>query len=274
MPLRGLVRSSLLGLAGFVLALGLIACGDDDEEPSGGADATAPAGARATGTASGASGGGTPTAEGNRIAREAMLVEADLPGTGWVVTQTDEFSGSLLDADPSEFSDSPACNAYLERVQDAAMRAEEARVGRASKSFTKTDSLLGTSVDVEVAVYEDDDVASDLVSDAKDAFDSDDFETCFSDVVKDTGAEIPKEVEFELDTADPRIDAPKGGVAQAFEVGFSAAGMTFELHAELYAWADDNATAFVSIFGDPDVVTAELVEAVVGKTEERLSAAQ
>jgi hypothetical protein len=129
-------------------------------------------------------------------------------------------------------------------------------------------------VDVEVGVYEDDDVASDLISEAKDAFASDDFEECFREIIKGEGGEIPEDVTFELESADPLVDAPHDGVAQGFELGLSAAGMTFSLRAELYGWADGNATAFVSIFGEPDSVTEEVVSAAVNKTEEKLSDAQ
>lgn len=284
-------RPFVLGVLSLTLALGIIACGGDDEEPSGdGADATAtastdatataPAGTAttapdATGTTSAGGSGGATTGEGNRIAQEAMIVEADLPGAGWVVTATDEFGGSLLDVQENdEFADIPACNAYTEQVMEPAVRAEESRVGRAAKAFTQSGALLGTSVNVEVSVYEDGDVPGDLISAAKDAFNSSEFEECFREIFQISRAEIPEDVQFELVIADPLTSAPNDGVAEAFDLEFSAAGIAFAFHAEMYAWADGDTTAFVNVLGDPGSVTSELVEAAVGKTDEKLSAAQ
>lgn len=273
-----------------MLAIGLIACGGDDEDPADGADSTATAAgttaagtsAAATGTAvatgtaggGGSTGGGESTEEGDAIAHEAMIVESDLPGIGWTVLSTDEFGSSLLDVEDDSFADTPACNAYVGRVESAAREAEEQRIGRASKSFSKTDDLLGTSVDIEINVYENGDAARDLIAEAKGAFESSEFEDCFREVIAESGGDIPEEVEFEIATSDARIEAPNDGVSQAFDIELAAAGMTFSMHAELYAWADGEATAFISIFGDPTAVTTELVEAAVGKTDDKLSDAQ
>ncbi len=290
-PLRRLSRSLLLIVASLTLAIGLIACGGDDEEeadPTATAAGTTAAGtgtrtaaatsttpaASATTTASSGGGGGESTEEGDAVAHAAMISEADLPGTGWTVLSTDEFGGSLLDVGDDSLGDTPACTAYYGRVESAAVAAEEARIGRAAKSFSKTADLLGTSVDIEVAVYDDADAAGDLIAEAKGAFESSEFEDCFREVISESGGEIPEEVEFEITTSDARVEAPHDGIAQAFDVKLNAAGMSFGLHAELYAWADREATAFVSVFGDPEELTIELVEAAVEKTEQKLSDAQ
>lgn len=290
-PLRRLSRSLLIIVASLTLAIGLIACGGDDEEeaaPTATAAGTTAAGTgtrtaatstagAATATApasSGDEGNGESTEEGDAIAHAAMISEADLPGAGWAVLSTDEFGGSLLDVEGDSLGDTPACTAYYGRVEGAAVAAEEARIGRAAKSFSKTDDLLGTSVDIEVAVYDDADAAGDLIAEAKGAFESSEFEDCFREVIADSGGDIPEEVEFEISTSDARVAAPHDGIAQAFDVKLNAAGISFALHAELYAWADGEATAFVSVFGDPESLTTELVEAAVGKTEQKLSDAQ
>jgi hypothetical protein len=276
------VRPFVFALATVTLAFALLACGgDDDDSPGDGGDATSAAGTgtaapNATSTApSGGAGGSVDTADGDRIAHEAMISETDLPGTGWTVVATDEFGSSLLEVEEDdEFRDIPACNSYVARIEGAAQEAEAARAGRASKSFSRTDSFFGSSVDVEVNVYDDPSVADNLINEAEGAFASTEFEECFQAVFSESSGEIPEEVEFSLEVVDPLRGAPNGGVAQAFNMELSSAGVSFSLHAELYAWSNGNATAFVSIFGDPESVTIELVDAAVGKTDEKLSDAQ
>jgi hypothetical protein len=271
----------------LALAFALVACSGSDDEDSGDTGTSTAAAGTATSAATSAAsatattaGNGSDsndsggTADGDATAHNAMISEDDLPGGGWTVISTDEFGDSLLDADDSDLSDLPSCKSYVDKINQAAEKANQSRTGRASKSFEKTDALLGASVDVEVAVYKDSKSASDLVSEAKSAFGSNDFEDCFRDVIKGSEGEVPEDVQFNLETSNPATSAPHDGVAQAFELELSAAGQTFSLHAELYAWADDKATAFVTVFGTPDTVDADLVKAAVGKVSDKVSAAQ
>ncbi|MGE0227206.1 MAG: hypothetical protein AB7I38_01785 [Dehalococcoidia bacterium] len=295
-------RASRAGvlLAVLVFGVALVACGGgDDEEGSsdatstptasggtGGATASATTTGGSTATATRTAGAATPAAtsssgganlgteQGNRIATAAMLVESDLPGTGWTVISTDDFEGSLLSAEDTELANTPACSAYVKKVTDAAKKAEAARVGRAARGFQEAGAFFGTSIDVEVTVFKDSGTASSLVSEAKGAFGSADFEDCFREVLKGSEGDIPEEVEFELKAGKPLTSAPHNGVAQAFDVSLSSAGISFALHAELYAWADKNAVAFVSIFGAPEEIKEDAVKAAVAKTDQKLSAAQ
>lgn len=275
-------------LAVLVLGVGLIACGGGDDEDSGSSDATstpaaggtsgsATAGAATSTTTGSSSGSGSGTTvgteKGNQIANAAMLVVADLPGTGWSVTATDDFEGSLLDAEDNELTNIPACSGYVKKVTDAAKKAREARVGRASRNFDQQ-GVFGTSIDVEVAVYKDSKTPSTLISEAKGAFGSTDFENCFREVIKGSGGEIPAEAKFELKTGKPLASVPHSGVAQAYDITLSLAGVSFSMHTELYAWADKNATAFVTIIGSPDEIKADVVKAAVTKTDEKLTKAQ
>lgn len=284
------VRAGLLILATAVLGFGLIACGGGDDEedaPSPEATSTAAAsggsssnsgGATATTASSGSSSGGGATVgteKGNQIATAAMLVTGDLPGTGWQETSRDDFGASLLDTDEDDLSDTPACNAYVKAMTDAVKKAEEAQVGRAARGFQQEgDQFFGLSVDADVTVYKDSKTSAALITAAKGAFGSRDFENCFREVIKGAGGDIPEEVKFELKAATPLTSVPNNGVAQAYDVSLSSAGITFELHAELYAWSEKNAVAFVSFFGDPKNVKAAVVKAAVSKTDERLSKAQ
>jgi hypothetical protein len=289
--MKRLSRPGLLMLAVLVLGVGLVACGGgDDEEDSGGSDATSTAAASGgsssggstataaatTATGGSSSGGGATvgTEKGNQIANDAMLVVADLPGSGWAMTATDQFDGSLLDAEDSELTDTPACAPYVKKITNAAKAAEAARVGRAARGFQQPNSLFGMSLDVEVAVFKDSKTPSTLISEAKGAFGSADFENCFREILKGSEGDIPEDVKFELKSSKPLASVPNNGVAQAFDVTLSSAGVSFQLHAELYAWANKNATAFVTIFGSPEEVKADVVKAAVSKTEEKLSKAQ
>lgn len=276
-------RGGVALLAILVLGVGLVACGGDDEESS--SDSTSTPAATSTGggaaaTATSASGGnstsGTPVAteKGTQIANAAMLVVADLPGTTWRQTATDEFGGSLLDTQDSDLEQTPACNAYVKKITDAAKKAQESLIGRASRSFQQEGDLFGVSIDAEVGVYKDSKVATALISEAKGAFGSKDFENCFREVIKGNEGEIPDEVKFDLKAGKAATSAPHGGVAQAFDISLSSAGVNFTLHAELYAWADKNATALITVFGSPEEIKAEVVKAAVEKTDQKLSKAQ
>jgi hypothetical protein len=288
---------ALTGVA--VLSLGLLACGGGDDEDSsggsnGGSTSTAAAGtgtaaagngggstavagtstaAGGTGTPAAADGGNTDTSRADEIAHAALITEQDLPGTGWTVHSTDEFGSSVLGIE--EEGSPEVCSAYNERIRNAAQQSEAARIGRAAKSFSASDaSFAPPSVDIEINVYEDDDIPADLISEAKSALDSDDFQTCFEELIKGDEGDIPEDVTYEFESVDPHTDAPHDGVAEAYNIKFSFAGIETSFHAELYAWADGNATAFVSLFGEPDSITAELAEAAVGKTADKLSDAQ
>ncbi len=277
-------RPVLLLLGVLLLALGLVACGGDDEDSgdsgttsSTGTTAAAPAGssiAGASGTSASGASSNVGTDQGNSIAHAAMISEQDLPGTGWTVVTTDEFGGSLLDADQSELATTKACESYVQRVTKAAEKANQSRIGRASKSFQKTGALLGATVDVEVTVYKESKTAGELISEAKGAFSSNDFESCFREIVKGSEGEIPAELQLDIKSAKAAAQAPHSGIAQAYDLEFASAGIKLSLHTEVYAWADGNATAFVTIFGTPDTISADVVKAAVSKTDDKLSKAK
>jgi hypothetical protein len=282
-------RSTFLLMGLLILAIALVACGGGDDEDSGdtatstntpaagGATSQGTAAASATATTAGSGGDSASsagTADGNKVAHDAMIQASDLPGTGWSETSTDEFTGSILDVDESDLGNTPACNTYVEKLRKAAQAAEAARIGRASKSFEKSDALLGASIDVEVGVYKNSDVVNSFVSEAKSALGSNAFDNCFRDAIKSSEGDVPEEVLFNLKTVNPSTGAPHNGVAKAFDLELSAAGQKFSLHAELYAWADNKATAFVSIFGTPDSINADLVKAAVNKTASKVGDAQ
>lgn len=288
-------RSMLLLLGTLVAAFALVACGGDDDKDSGddtgsasatstaaassatsSAGATRATGTSAAGTSTATSGGSssTDTAKGDSTAHAALITEQDLPGTGWTVLSTDEFAGSFLDVEDPELVQAKACDSYVKKVTDAAKKADASRIGRASKSFQKTDALLGASIDIEVAVYKESKVASDLIADAKGAFNSREFEDCFREIIKGSGGEIPADLQFDLKSVKPMTDAPHNGVAQAFDLEMSSAGVKFMLHTEVYAWADKNAIASVTVFGTSDSLNADLVKAAVSKTADKVSKAQ
>jgi hypothetical protein len=272
----------------LVLATALIACGGSDDDDGDAATSTntpvsssatsqATTAASATATTAGSgSGDGSEvgTAQGNTIAHNAMIATTDLPGTGWSEISTDEFGESLLDVDESDLGDSPACKTYVEKVQKVAQSAEQARIGRASKTFEKSDALLGASLEVEVNVYQNSKVVNDFLGQAKDAFGASDFDNCFREGLKSNTGDIPEDVQFDLKSVSPATSAPHGGIAKAFDLELSAAGQKFSLHAELYAWGDNKATAFVSIFGTPDSVDPDVIKTAVSKTADKVSDAQ
>ena len=292
--MKHLSRSGALLLAVLVVGAVLVACGGGDDKDSK-SEATATVTATASGSSSSSSGSGAASAtaaststtgttaggssdlgteKGRQVANAAMLVVADLPGQGWSQTSADDFGGSILDAPDSDVAQTPACSNYVKKITDAAKKAEAARVGRAARSFQQEGALFGMSVDVEVSVFKDSKVPASLISDAKGAIGSADFENCFREILKSSGDGIPSDTKFELKSAKPLASAPNNGISQAYDLSISSSGISFSMHAELYGWANKNASALVTIFGTPDDLKPEAVKAAIAKTDEKLSKAQ
>jgi hypothetical protein len=255
-------------MAVSAFALGMLACGGGDNDQGNGDE-----GVRATATAPVETAvSSTPSANAERIAQAAMISVTDLPGTGWQVAAIDDYSGALLDGDGSEFADSPACLAYFEAVTAAAESAQTAVSGRASRSFTKADSVLGASVYVDVTVYQDDETPRTIVDEAERAFSADGFDSCFEEVFSQLGGGR-EGARFSTELVDSAVDAPADGIAEAVEMTVSG-GVSYTMRAEIYAWADDETFAFVTVMGSPESITSELVTPVVNKTAGKLSAGQ
>ncbi|MDP2328005.1 MAG: hypothetical protein Q8M79_07945, partial [Dehalococcoidia bacterium] len=87
-------------------------------------------------------------ARASEAAHAALMGLADLPGSGWTVTATDDFQ-------PSPPSDVESCGASEAREAEIDARYEPGRIARANVTFVQpaADAFLPTTAEVEVRVY-------------------------------------------------------------------------------------------------------------------------
>jgi hypothetical protein len=257
---RWLVLTAALGVLAFGAGL-LAACGgddDDDTADNGEATATTSSGDKLT----------YDPAKADQIAHSAILVETDLPGTGWKVIGTDAFS------DGDEFGDdnaSAACKAINETVREASDASEAVRAGRAQKEFEREGDLFESNVEVEVNIFENAKTPENSLKVFKDALESDDFETCFKDLIGEGASGIPG-VKIEAKAVTPLSPTPNGGAARALEVQIKAVAVTAVVHLEYHIWRDGNAGITLSLNGPKADITAAAVRQVLEKTQTKLRA--
>lgn len=276
-PMALVSAALLLVLAASALA----ACGDDDDnsaatatgEGGGGATATK-SGASATATKAGGGGGGGNVnfdpAKADAIAHAAMLVESDLPGTGWKVTSTDSFS------DDDTFGDSNTTSAACKKIDDEVSKvtkdAAAARAGRAEKAFSQQGTLFETSIDVTVNIFKDAKTPDDTLKVFKGAIEGDDFDQCFKDLVEEGAAGQVEGVKIEAKAVDTLASPPNSGAKSAVDVTVDAGLIKTTVHSEFYAWRESNAGITVSISGPKDDLKADVVKAALDKVQAKLKA--
>lgn len=264
------MRRFLFSSAIIIGALVAVGCEGD----GGDATATAPtATASPTATATPTS---TPAPATSRfapgkadaLAHASMVKATDLPGAGWTVASTDDFS----DNDPS--ADSPYTAASCAPVEiarkafDTSLNAN--RAGRAEIELSKegADDPLATTADFLVYIYQDSRASAVPLGAYRGFLDSDAFMKCLQD---ETGSTADATVK--VTKASPAASAPNGGLAAAFEMAVTTGSVTLVLRIESYAWQNSNVFAGVNLFGSKNVLTADVATAAVAKLQAALEAA-
>jgi hypothetical protein len=216
----------------------------------------------------GCSGGGgdklVDPANADGLSHQALLVEKDLPGSGWIVTKSDVFD----DSGPT--SDTAACKDLGAKQSAAKTKSDAARSGRAEKELSHdAGGAIPTSVETQVDVFKDASTPADVLKLYQDAVKSSNFETCLKD---ELGSTVGDGIKVDTKSVTPQTSAPNGGTATAYEFSFSVQGETFNLHYETYLWRSANVGVTVTVNGLKDDVTAELVKAAVTKTQSNVAA--
>lgn len=250
---RGSARKILRrSLPLFFLVAGTLvaACGDDDDGGDGGGVTLDPAKADA-------------------IAHSAMLTVKDLPGTGWTLTETDEFDEAGL-----ALGEGPACAKVEKKLDATNEKTDAARAGRAQAAFSNQgkDDLIPLDVEAEVNVFEETRTPADALKTFRSVLASDDFATCMKDLFATAGGGTSG-IKVASKSVEPRLAAPADGSAKAFLVSISGSGFAVEMRLEMYLWRFGNVGTTVSLSGPDDGVTTELVKAAVGKMQAKLEAA-
>ncbi len=203
-------------------------------------------------------------AKANDIAHGAMIGEADLAGAGWTVSQTDNFESTP----PPDGA--PTCKVVDEKRNASKLITDADRTGHAQKELTlpASDTPVPTTVEVEVAIFKGTEAPGKAL-DALRAAMTEDFPRCIQEIF---AVQTPGGAETKITDSTLAAPAPTGGIARAWDLDVTAQGATFPLRIEAYAWVDSNAGGSVFLFGPRDVLTAQLVNAAVGKTVTKLTA--
>ena len=233
----------------LIASIALIACGGGDDEGGGGG------------------GGGDVSLDPNRadaIAHAAMLQTGDLPGSGWKVAQTDNFSESSF----GDIGGTGSCKTLNDKVEASRQSAESARAGRAATEFTKESGLVPTSLEITVNVYRTTEAPEEAMKAFKDALGGDDFGKCLNDSLKEgfSGGDAKLNVK----SAKAGTSAPNDGLAKAYDIDIEASGLKASFRAEFYAWQYDNSGNTIFIFGSKEDLNGDLQKAAVSKTQEKL----
>jgi hypothetical protein len=203
-------------------------------------------------------------ASADPLAHQALLAAADLPGSGWDVTKSDQFD------DSGTKTDTAACKDIDSRQQAAKTKSDAGRAGRAEQELSRQgNSPIPTSVETQVNVFKDTTTPSDVLKMFQDAVKSSNFETCLKDSIN--GSAGPG-TSVQTKSASALASAPNGGTAAAYDFSFSVQGQTFAMHYETHLWRYLNTGITVTVSGSKDEVTADLVKAAVTKTESKLEA--
>ena len=195
----------------------------------------------------------------------ALISEADLPGTGWNVTQNDRFN------DPRAFDLIPgaACNDLKALVSDS----EKGRAGRAERAFEKPSPpfLSGTIVRIEVAAYENAAGLNGLMDRLKQQVSAGSYLDCQAEAFKVTlGSRKLVSVTF----PSGAVKAPHDGVSISWDRQFEALnGPPITRHEESFVWVESNVVVTADVDAPKEAFSADLVKAVIQKTQSAIDRA-
>ncbi|PKN82517.1 MAG: hypothetical protein CVU47_02850 [Chloroflexi bacterium HGW-Chloroflexi-9] len=196
-------------------------------------------------------------ARATEAAHAALIGLADLPGSGWTVTATDDF-------EPSPPSDVESCGASEAREAEIDARYEPGRVARANVTFVQiaADALLPTTVEVEVRVYGSAADAQGVVATYAEFEGSSTAAQCLADTVQ-----------LEVVTGESLAPIPAGGAAVAYRVVAPAGAPFGDIRFEHYLWPVGNGAVSVVLTGVADQLDMALVQPVVEGAVRAASAA-
>jgi len=198
----------------------------------------------------------------------AALLDVEALGEGWTVDSEDQFDDSLTEEIEST---SAACQEINEKIREANAISTPARIGRAARAYEgpqdPNNFLGGDEVDLEINVFDDEDVPSRVMELYNEALSGDLYQTCFEESFL---AEAPEGTDATIEQLTPSTEAPHDGAELAFSLSFGAIGITFNIVFEAYVWAQDDLGVTLTFSGseaNPELVTAT-VDAVHEKIDD------
>ncbi|MBI2764337.1 MAG: hypothetical protein HYX53_00330 [Chloroflexi bacterium] len=219
----------------------------------------------------GACGGGDDSDDGtivdpgkaDELARKVLLTDKDLPGIGWTVTQTDQFS------DAESTVDTAACKEINAKRSEARAKSDAARAGRAEQALTldSKDAAIPATVDTEINIFKDATAPAESLKLYQSAVQSANFEQCLKDGV---AAAAGQGSTIYVQSVKPLATAPEGGTGLAYDFNFDVEGETYKLHYETYLWRFANVGVTVTVSGGITAVTKAMAEAAVEETQSKV----
>ena len=232
------------GLTLATLALVLVAaCGGDDKGGS---------------PLSGGSGSGNTwdVAKADDLTHAALIVAADLPGSGWSVTDDD-----FEDDDKPMAS---GCSDFEGFKKDA----RAAQVTRAKRQLEKTGTArddFGTQIESTVTVFKDSKTASDLANRYKGIVNSDKFVSCFESEIK---SETGSNAKVAIKRGATNTSAPNGGTSTGLDVDIAVGSDSLSAHTENHVWLSGNAVIQVNVTATKASFNADVIKQAVAKQDQ------
>ena len=220
-------------------------------------------------------------ANADALAHAALPAVADLPGSGWEITAQDDFGED--DDDDLDFetfaATEPAC-AQLSGLANLGGifggGEDDEPAGRAQIEFENamTESLLPSSIEVEVEIEETVAEVEGAWTLVKDLMESDETEACMLAVFDTMFGELAEQdIEVEVMAAEASSDAPNNGATMAFDIHMDISGIELDMAMEIYFWPYGNAALTVSFLGTPDTLDADTTGPTLDAVAEKLKAA-
>ncbi len=202
-------------------------------------------------------------ARADTIAHDALPTEGDLPGTGWTVESTDDFSDDDL-------GDSEACQRAAAARDLNKTDRDADRAGRAQIEFeTTTPSTVPLSVNASVNVFKSAEVPRATVDNFLAAVHAGDMIACVKDNLL---ASLPAGATIDIVETAQHVQPPHRGIAFAWQLNILAGDERLAVALEYQVWADSNAGVALTFLGPPDAITMELVQGAVSAVDQKLTA--
>jgi hypothetical protein len=210
----------------------------------------------------GSSNGGTATGllldpkSADALTHAGLLSALDLPGSGWRIIENDRFTSAL------DTVDAPACDDLKSLREDAT----KGLAGRAERGLEQPSvkTLTGVVVSDEVRAYKKRGDLPALMDRYRGQVTDGSFVNCFR-------VAVTASLSYRLNSvtpSPPSTQAPHGGVALALDYEFEGqSGLALTRRLESYDWTMSNVVVAVDLDAPKDLLTPELVIAVLQKTQ-------
>lgn len=223
----------------------------------------------------------------DRLAHEALVVEADLPGSGWEVTARDEAE----DAGESDFLDmakaEPACAqlASLAALGDlggifgGSGEADGAPAGRAQVELQRPGAggFLPVSLEVEVEIEQTVTEVQSGSQLAKGLLESDQTKNCIARVVNTMMKDQLAASGLQM-TLEPRPSArpaPHDGATMGFLMSIRLPGViALDAVMDMYFWSYGNGSVNALMFGPKEDMTPALIADLLKAVDEKVIKAE